>query len=770
MGLTNKQKIALLRASRDNGYKGDLTKLFSEASEGGAFEKPAQPKPIMPDISLSDLQVSGSEAFKTNVKSLLVDKTPHRFNNNENFINRDHSVSPNPRAIISFLNDPEYRPTAEPNMGADGGMKKYHDGGYPHAHPHPEGGADGESQTVEPEVPETSELTVYNNLPSNVKYTYDVQEFLGVKPDGNMNEGTKKAILEYSNSNVNLADYNPNWKKNSIKCEGKSCSQQVTNVMQLMYPHLDKNDLVADDSWFRRDHMLRDGGQDIWSTNPDLDWDEVPETIPISMWNKLQVGDIVHLNSPGFRYKDKKSKYTGSTQGNDGSEHTGFIVGKDPETGMPLIMHGFSGKMGVDPLNNIGLGDEGHDYKVNGVTRPKKLIDKNDYNFDNLSMFLEKPDNSTQTQFAFDDDYLSGLSKDDRDMATFFTGFLNGNYPDMIDPRATVQTFDQAKAGEYSPHYVRNDEALLDEYRARQDYEERYNEDYFKHITPLQKISDITGYNEEMVNKAALMTWGFYQNETSDVGLNSGAQWSKINEYVKDNMSPKNAAKLKALKSRDFNWGNIFYDATVGSIPFVKNKGNYMNDEKYIHSAKQEASRGILRIKYEMNHTNADGSSSRVGEWWREYGLYDESFFIKEDDRENTLVTGKPGKQGAANSFSAGIMLTLNYYETIRRKPGYDPETETYKGIPIDYVVATMHKGRNLNQETGEGTVLENLRKGNRDYSNITIGGGNELSIRKRKISYGEEYEQKRNAGEETEVVIDEQTKVFQDSTDFINQ
>ena len=170
-----------------------------------------------------------------------------------------------------------------------------------------------------------------------------------------------------------------------------------------------------------------------------------------------------------------------------------------------------------------------------------------------------------------------------------------------------------------------------------------------------------------------------------------------------------------------------------------------------------------------MQTTDADNNTTRVGFWAEQYGIY-RSDLTSEDDNENTLITGTPGKEGVQNSFAMGTLLTLSYYENIRRKPGYDPETETYKGVPIDYVVATMHKGLNLNSQSGDGnTILQNLQKGNRDYSNVTINNANQLSYTKTQLD-----PKFLEANNPVEAVIDrkiisENNKPFESSINFIN-
>ena len=277
---------------------------------------------------------------------------------------------------------------------------------------------------------------------------------------------------------------------------------------------------------------------------------------------------------------------------------------------------------------------------------------------------------------------------------------------------------------------------------------------FHDYVTPIQRISQVTGYNEAEVSKAAMMTWGFYQNETADVGFGSGAHVGKIKEYAKDSLSNKNAAKLKALKSGDINWTNLYQGVF----------GNWLNDEAHIESAKQEPSRGILRIKYNLNKNLKNGELSRVGQWWEDYGIRTPEQLTAQDDDENTLITGKPGKAGMANSFAASTMLTLNYYENIRRKPGYDPDSNTYKGIPIDYVVATMHKGINLNSMTGNGkTVLENLQAGDRTYANISINAANELNYST------QEFKLNQNT-DEVKTTTNQNTNIFNDSIHFMNE
>ena len=735
MALTNSQKNSILKTARSSGYIGDMTELFTQAESEGIFNTPEETVPT-PNITKEDLNWANAEDYKVTPDSLLTDRTAHRFHNNENFITSSHTTDPNPRSIITFLNDPNYTPTAEPNMGADGGMKKYHEGG-PNEGPHPDHHESGTEDFTQEELDAVL-------VPGDEGYVYDEGEepptralepmdegegtritntrlntnielqtgigLKGGKVDGDWGEGSQAKMVEWSNNNLtNLTDYNSEWSKEDIVCGGSGCSGQTTSMLKQIFPHLSDDDLTADDSWYRRDHILRDGGEDIWSQNTDADWSEMSTIPPMDQWKNFRVGDIVHLNSSGDnnRVKDKVSAYTGTTEGNSRSEHTGFIIGRDPETGFPLIMHGAGGQMEVDAIDNITLGNyTGRDedsalsdanYKIDGVSRPKGLKDAKEYNFNRLNMFLKQDAKDEFVQLGFEEEYLENLNKKDREMANLFQGFMNGNYKVKRDEEgAEVQEIDQEEI-----------------YRRLEYGSQR--------ATNIQKMSDVTGYTEEEVAKAAMLTWGFYQNETGEVGLGSGAQYGKGMEFIKDSLSTKNAAKLKALSKGDITWSPTFFNPL----------GFDINEEEYMASAAAEPSTGIMRIKYNMQVRDADNEPTQVGKWFRRFGIRSAEDLTLEDDKENTLITGNPGRAGSANSFAAGTLLTISYYENIRRKKDYDPDTDTYKGIPIDYVVATMHKGLNLNQQAGDGnTILENLKKGNRGYSNTTINAANKLSYR----------------------------------------
>lgn len=950
MPLNNKQKIAILRAAKDEGYTGDVTEFFKQAENEGIFtESPEPTSPKVSNVSMDDLNFAEADDFKFNPKSLLVDKTPHRFNDNDNFITSSHTTEPNSKAILRFLNDPNYTPTAEPSMGADGGFEKqfntnyqesqnyqrikgsrkgvrqnpdgshsthlmadnnkdeawptlfqnedgtWFEGGYKEAKErgeiykfdskeelinfarkgdwkekggfkkYPGGGwkAPDEifpgappefvvswgNQSMDPNKQSGDKFSwglssgtwkylgneaykwgtgavrkwgeeienfgqtaltegkewVGDKLGSlgdiigleeggfkygdgdkrkyheggpnegphpehhigtndNISTTLEIQTAIGTTPDGDWGDNTTKKMLAYSNKNLNnLEVYNKDWKTEHIRCSGRSCSEMTTNMMQLLYPHLSQNDLVADDSWYRRSHLLGDGGQDIWSQRTDVEWNNMASIPPVETWKNLQIGDIVHLNaggkdSPNFK---KESAY-GEGHINRGTGHTGFIIGKDPKTGMPLVMHGYNHKMEVDPINNIRLDSAGGNvnavetrggYKIDGITRPKKLINKNDYNFKNLSFFLDKSEIDERIQIGFDEDYLNTLDTEDRKNANFFQTWANGGYG--------YKAVDDMNLKEWNARLDESPEAINEDlnynYLTKMEDVREFDliDEATPPITPIETISKITGYKEDVVAKAAMMTWGFYQNETGETGLGSGAQMGKLAEFTKDNFSTKNAARLKALKNKDINWNNFWWNI---------NPVTWINEEDYMRSAAQEPSRGILRIKYNLNEIRADEKPSIVGQWWEKYGLKGPDQLTLEDDKENTLITGQPGRAGMANSFGAATMLTLSYYENIRRRPGYDSETDTYKGIPIDYVVATMHTGQNLNVTAGNGkTVLENLRASDRDYSNITINSANKLGYTKTQLSINPETRKL-----DEKILIDSETP-FKEANDFMN-
>ena len=738
MALTNSQRKTIAETAKASGYTGDVTALFRQAELEGIFNKVEEKQ--APAINLTREELLDN--FKLSDKSLLVDKTPHKYTENENFISSNHSVNPNLKSITRFLNDPDYTPTAEPNMGADGGFEKQFNTNYKEA----DGGikkyTDGGANEKKPIITNTrlnTNLEIQKGL--NLK-TSD----LTLVMDGEFNSETSDAMLSWSNKNLSgLPIYDPSFITKNIKCKSGGCSEQVTNTLQLLYPHLDRESLDPQHSWFRRDKILKGGGTDVWSQEVvNKDGGAVPYRYlnsipPMETWSSFQVGDIVHLNSAG----DRHLEYTDDANGNinDGTEHTGFIIGRDPKTGMPLIMHGTGGKMEVDPMNDITIGESSQSYDgstsstytIGGISRPSSIGDgeKNNYNFDKLSMFLEKPEFKKHNEFSFDEDYLANMDKNDLTMANAFTDFFNGRILESLPI-----TYEEA---------MRNRVRL--EGRSESIGESKFTKDY-----PIENIANITGYTKDEVSKAAMMTWGFYKNETSDVGLGSGAQMGKLKQFIKDSLSTKNAAKLKALTKADVSF------SPLGIF------GDWINEDEYIYSAKQEASLGILRIKHDMQVKNAHGDQTRVGDWFSQYGLTKEDL-TAEDSSENTLITGIPGGQGVANSFAAGTMLTLSYYEDIRRKPDYDAETETYKGIPIDYVVATMHKGKNLNSQAGDGnTILENLQKGNRGYSNITLNNANKLSYNTYENSY---IDMDDKAQREQ---ISTNTKPFTSAINFINE
>jgi len=741
MALTNKQKRTIIDTAKANGYKGDYTSLFNQAESEQVFNNTAPGIPV-PQLTKEDINFAEADDYKFNPKSLLVDRTPHRFNDNDNFITSDHSVKPNNKSILRFLNDPEYTPTAEPNMGADGGVKKYDEGGTPHNHPHPTTDDETETETIPVETADEEQtrrrprnpygaagsyskyLKSEEYGPSQLNNTLKMQRFLGLEPDGNF-DNTKEKLLSWSNKNLSsLPVYDPSFRTMNIKCSGKECSEQTTNTLQLLYPQLDRDQLDPDHSWYRRDRILKNGGTDLWSQDVEnINEDSIDERSdftgipPMEVWNTFQVGDIVSMDS---RYRSRTPDEIEEDNGQvyDGSEHTGFIIGRDHKTGMPLVMHGYKGKMEIDPLNEISLGNPSSsnnpDYLISGISRPKAVgnAENNNYTFDKLNFFLEKDDFATHNTFAFDEDYLTNMNEKELAVANQFTNFFNGS----TRKRKEGIYDEDGRYVENNIHEVLTENDSLTQLALNSSRSMRFGVSKFDNSYPIQKISNITGYSKDEVSKAAMMTWGFYQNESGDA---QGIRAGKGMEWIKDNMSPKNAAKLKALKKGDITWTPKLYNFLDFSI----------NEEKYMYSAEQEPSRGILRIKYNMQTKNGEGKTTRVGSWARSYGIYGSEDLISEDDKENSLITGVAGTEGIQNSFAMGTMLTLSYYENIRRKEEYDPETETYKGVPIDYVVATMHKGLNLNSQAGDGnTILKNLQRGDRGYSNVTINNANKLS------------------------------------------
>jgi len=614
----------------------------------------------------------------------------------------------------------------------EGGFGKPGDSGYippvgtnGHTHPHKSGNT--ESVT-------TSKSNSYSNLQNSLaKKGYTVNQ------TGTFNTQTLEATYDYGNNHLtHLPEWNTDWKWDKIGCTGQSCSEQTTDMLQMLFPQslqIGQDDpnmqAGAAHSWYRQGYMMDHGGQNIWSQQAigtfTADGKEIGTTNkserfpPMEVWNTFNVGDVVHLGSgtgdmrhmgERDRKGGKKAGYDQST--NTGTGHTGFIVGRDPSTGVPLIMHGVSGKMYVERIDQINWegGEERDDalaydqpnYFIQGVTRPPGLVNSDEKaNFGVIAGFVQE--NVKQvTSYDINSEYYENLDKEQKKSATFFTDYLSGNInfnrdymPRQEDYEGDAEGYNIAME-KYLAFKTENN--TFDE----NDLEGTYAKS--RENSPISRISRLTGYTEEAVSHAASLLYGTYMTETGDPGMFGSEQKGMLMTWVKDNV-PKSLL------------GMVFDESQVTSPP----------------------SEGIMRIKVDWQVENQDGSMTQLGRWYEKSGLIykdEEGNWINGLTAGDDLGSGISGKRGMSNSIDAGILQFLHYQQKLKRGPKYNYEDNTYDGVPLDYVAASMHvHPESVNKEK----LFNYMEEGDRNYSNSVMLYASMLTTNTTAVDFDDDHE-----------------------------
>jgi hypothetical protein len=145
--------------------------------------------------------------------------------------------------------------------------------------------------------------------------------------------GQKSPDMEYA------SNYIYRYPATTFPCQGKGCSEQVSNELVQMGLTPQRTD-----AWFMNDSVQQSGGKEIWNQK---------NNTPVDYKN-IRVGDIISLDRPGLHYinkKNKKNKYKPEMD----VEHVGVIVGFN-ENGVPLVKHGGADENTVvQPINDIFL-------------------------------------------------------------------------------------------------------------------------------------------------------------------------------------------------------------------------------------------------------------------------------------------------------------------------------------------------------------------------------------------------------------------------------
>lgn len=113
-----------------------------------------------------------------------------------------------------------------------------------------------------------------------------------------------------------------------IPCRGEGCSEQATTAAANIFGSSDRNAFQPQDAWYKKAAVEKAGGRTVWT----------PES---KDYSGIRAGDFISLDRPGDSKADLESRVPGySIADNEGNEHVGVIVGKDPDTDKWLVRHG----------------------------------------------------------------------------------------------------------------------------------------------------------------------------------------------------------------------------------------------------------------------------------------------------------------------------------------------------------------------------------------------------------------------------------------------
>ena len=122
-----------------------------------------------------------------------------------------------------------------------------------------------------------------------------------------------------------------------------------------------------------------------------------------------------------------------------------------------------------------------------------------------------------------------------------------------------------------------------------------------------------------------------------------------------------------------------------------------------------EASMGFLQVKPTTNFYDKD---KRLNDYGR---ILKSAFNMNIPDKiEETSLGSLKLKDNVIQAFA----IAVKNLDTLKKEPEYNPEDNTYKGIPIEYILPAMHRSPNFYKSV---TQQEFLKKADKDYSNNVL-------------------------------------------------
>ena len=122
-----------------------------------------------------------------------------------------------------------------------------------------------------------------------------------------------------------------------------------------------------------------------------------------------------------------------------------------------------------------------------------------------------------------------------------------------------------------------------------------------------------------------------------------------------------------------------------------------------------------------MQTHDANDNITTLGKWYKANNITKDDLSWHNPDFVKSMYSG----------YEAVTLQVLDYIRRAKKHKEYDPKTNTIAGVPLYYAVATMHKSPDLSAKVDENhSVLDYLKKGDRDYSNAVLERMKEIDIK----------------------------------------
>lgn len=416
----------------------------------------------------------------------------------------------------------------------------------------------------------------YKEKPQTANYVTNIQKYLigkgyEIDESGVMDSKTKNALKDYETSGkfATLPIFPSNPERREEICrtsgEGYGCSKQATLKSMNLFsdmPNSDKKYLWANDAWFNKDAVIKNGGTLLYET--EARGKNIPD-LPKEVYGLLQVGDYVHLDrrdtDSSRRYAKKTEDKAGNKWENEKIEHMGLIIGKDTD-GTPLIWHASeTGKAYIkrvdEPItldDHKGLGA----YRIASIARSGKMTDEYQ------KAVAQNP--------YFSEDWKSPYEKPGEVVEDVVKPFDSEN---MLTPLEGANDYEKARINEINNHV----------------------ETFMR-----------AGYPQDDVNKAAQIVIGGILEREAKRGSSATLGGSEGIPIPGTSIRIPLTGTVENPVRAGSNYGKKYEGQTA-----LEFKENLADVAKAVGLKRSEVSRGIYQMKPEMNFGELEKELNEIG-------------------------------------------------------------------------------------------------------------------------------------------------------------